>query len=252
MRKVFLADWKRAVLSVGFLAGVIGLVLAGICSTLPAVAYVEENMVLGSRAKCSFLIEAAVHSDLILMVIPLVSSLAYGAAFSDELKYRFAMSGLVRTSWRRYLGSKVLVTALSGGLMVLIGLLLILGGITLAFLPGQEQWIPSGKSVFLYFADLAGRMVFLCLSGSLWALLGGFSAAVMKNKYMAYTTPFILYYVLDTFQKRYYPTLDILNPREWASPVVIQTWHAGLMLSLAGLAVGVAYMTAMERRLKDV
>lgn len=131
MRKVFFTDWKRAVLSMGFLTGIIGLVIAGICGGLPAVTYMKENRVYDSQGSWIYLAEAVIHSEFFLMAIPLVSSLAYGAAFSDELKYRFALAGLVRTGWRRYLSSKVIVTALSGGLIVLFGVLLHLAGITL-------------------------------------------------------------------------------------------------------------------------
>ena len=86
--------------------------MAGICGGYPAMAYIKENSISDLQVSCIYLAEAVIHSELFLMAIPLVSSLAYGAAFSDELKYRFALSGLVRTGWKRYLGSKVIVTAL--------------------------------------------------------------------------------------------------------------------------------------------
>ena len=251
MRKVFFTDWKRAVLSMGFLTGIIGLVIAGICGGLPAVTYMKENRVYDSQGSWIYLAEAVIHSELFLMAIPLVSSLAYGAAFSDELKYRFALAGLVRTGWRRYLSSKVIVTALSGGLIVLFGVLLLLAGITLVVFLDPKQGIFMKTEIFPHLTEVAGWIVLTCFSGSLWALLGGFFAAVMKNKYMVYTTPFILYYVLNAFQERYYSSLYILNPREWAAPRVIQIWEAGLMVSVVGFAAAAAFVITMERRLKD-
>lgn len=251
MRNVLCSDWKRAVLSRGFLIGVIGLVMAGICGGFPAMAYIKENRIYDSQVSWIYLAEAVIHSELFLMAVPLVSSLAYGAAFSDELKYRFALSGLVRTGWKRYLGSKVIVTALSGCLMVMIGELLLFAGITVVVFTELKQWFSIRTEILPYLTDVAWWMILTCMSGSLWALMGGFFAAFMKNKYMSYTTPFILYYVMNAFQERYYTSLYILNPREWAAPMAIPVWEAGLMVSLAAFAVSAAYVVTMERSLKD-
>ena len=53
----------------------------------------------------------------------------------------------------------------------------------------------------------------LFLNGAFWALIGGTSAVITKNRYMSYAVPFILYYVLTVFQERYYQKAFFLSPR---------------------------------------
>lgn len=70
MKNVLCSDWKRAVLSRGFLIGVIGLVMAGICGGYPAMAYIKENRISDSQVSWIYLAEAVIHSELFLMAIP--------------------------------------------------------------------------------------------------------------------------------------------------------------------------------------
>lgn len=73
----------------------------------------------------------------------------------------------------------------------------------------------------------------LFLNGAFWALIGGTSAVITKNRYMSYAVPFILYYVLTVFQERYYQKAFFLSPRYWAASIYYND-----IFCIAILAVG--------------
>jgi hypothetical protein len=110
------------------------------------------------------------------------------------------------------------------------------------------QSIPEGHSYGTFFLGV----FFLFLGGSAWALVGGFAATALRNRYLAYAMPFILYYMLSVFQERYWGAFYVLNPREWVYPE-----HLGLVptLILSGVALiidAVLYSIIMRRRIVDV
>lgn len=109
---------------------------------------------------------------------------------------------------------------------------------------------PLNTMMFLSDAGLS----FLCgfLNGALWSLVGGFSAVVTRNRYLAYAVPFILYYVLSVFQERYYQSLFFLSPRYWAVPVYYSPVFCIVMLLSLCILVCFLFMKAVKRRLAYV
>ena len=55
-------------------------------------------------------------------------------------------------------------------------------------------------------------------SGAFWSLTGMTFAALTDSKYMAYASPFVLFYLLIILYERYFDKLFVLYPREWLSP----------------------------------
>ena len=90
----------------------------------------------------------------------------------------------------------------------------------------------------------------LFLNGAFWALIGGTSAVITKNRYMSYAVPFILYYVLTVFQERYYQKAFFLSPRYWAASIYYNDIFCIAILAVGSFLTALIFMCAIERRLR--
>ena len=211
--------------------------------------YIESGAHSIEETEIFLLCQGMLSSDAFRLSVPLACTLPVGGLFLEELQSRFAIYSLIRTTWRNYIRSKITITFLGGGLSVLIGAL---GGFTIHlirlplsfehwiafFQGGGSQW---GKLLYYIFGAL--------LAGGTWALAGSTAAAVIRNIYMSYAVPFVLYYILNTFQRRYYKSVWMLNPGEWMVARFIPLWQ-GLLLSLFFcVLLVVVYSKVIEKRL---
>lgn len=256
MRTIF-NDLKRALGSPGFWLGVVILVAAGLLDRGQALDYIRHSEgLLQSPQGLTQALQAILHStfqsDLYLLAIPLVAALPFGAAFAEEFKSRFVLASLPRTGFKRYIAAKVIISIVAGALCVLAAVILLVP-LTLLTVFGRDpqlgallRQLPANAAVFLPWAGMG------ILSGGFWGLVGAFCAGLMKNKYMAYITPFILYYVLSEFQTRYYSKLFLLSPKEWLLVGDLPAGSGvGILLGLTVL-LGLGYAIFMKGRLKDV
>lgn len=184
-----------------------------------------------------------------LLFVPLMSPFAAGADTEMEAESRFLLFSVLRTGKKRYLFGKVMALAVSGGLMAVIsmGLFLILGIVgfsRVVFL--NYGGVTIGQVMF----QTALHLVRGFLNGAFWALLGGTSAIVTRNRYMAYTVSFVLYYVLMVFQERYYRKLGFLNPRYWAVPVYYSNSVCIGILVLLSLFIATLFVMVTKRRIE--
>lgn len=100
----------------------------------------------------------------------------------------------------------------------------------LAALPYTASFVDDVKSGFIkeYLPRttvpryIAGKAVGCAVSGRLTLALGIFIAygfaALTDSKYMAYASPFVLFYLLIILYERYFDKLFVLYPREWLNP----------------------------------
>lgn len=151
-----------------------------------------------------------------MMFVPICAPLAAGACAEIELRSRYVMFYCSRIGKRNYYRKKLIECALPGGLMVSCSEILVLILVFAEFYklssPSSESGITGMLSVILL--SLAEGF----LNGALWASIGGATAVLARNKYIAYAIPFVMFYVLTTFQERYYRSLFFLSPKCWADP----------------------------------
>lgn len=220
------------------------------------------------------LVFSALSSDVVLLVLPILSALVFTSAFVDDYTSRYIREYLPRAGRKNYVRARVFSTALSGGLTLFIGVMLVLLVFAILFLPLEVP--PEQPELSEYerqmqmmmgdtanetdtaaqqnFATLMQHAFLFFLSGCLWSLVGGLMATVTMSRYMAYASPFILYYVLVILSERYFTTTYILNPREWLNPTggwVGGIWGAALFVAELTVIAGFVYSYAMERRLRD-
>ena len=71
-----------------------------------------------------------------------------------------------------------------------------------------------------------GRFLLYFASGALWATVGMLFANLTGSRYMAYASPFVIFYVLIILYERYFGGMYVLYPKEWLSPSGV--WHYGV------------------------
>jgi hypothetical protein len=248
--RVFFTELKRAALSPGFLAAAAGTAAAGLIGGRDTAVMLARGGAWESMGEMwEQLMFAAMYSNIFLLVLPILSTLPYTGAFADDLNSQFIRTYLPRAGRRRYLISRTAATALSGGMAVTLGVLMLMLAYIVAFPPlGLSE---AGIEMMPTLFSLFQAIVLVFLNAGLWALIGGVAAAIMRNKYIAYACPFILYYVATSFQQRYSKTAHFLSPREWIMPGHTD-WYVifGMVVGLCAV-VGVALALLMKWRLKN-
>jgi hypothetical protein len=246
--KVLKAELKRAFGSMGFWVGTAGTVIAGFAGGFDAASQAATGALNPAMGPAALqVVQMALISDLFVLTVPILCTLAYAASFVEEKKSRYIHFYLPRAGRKSYLFSKISATALSGGAAVFLGAHILL----LIYAASFRDSSGSGGEYALTYGTLLMHMTLLFINGCLWALIGGIAAAATKNKYMAYACPFIFFYVLTSFQKRYYGDLLLLSPHEWIYPKNI-AWAAAYPAVLLAFAAAFAgYFLLMKWRLRD-
>lgn len=230
-----------------FYLGFILMSAAFLICAVPYYQYLEEagGSVEGPAWMAVFIY--SISSEKALLFLPLFVPAASAALVQEEIKSRFAVFLAGRMGKRNYVYAKVLGTAAGGGLLVISAMML--------FLMVSAVWcvrIPdlSSGNPALYGMDIFTGLLCGFLNGAFWSVSGSLAAVASKNSYIAYAVPFILYYVLTTFQERYYPALYFLNPGQWAFPSYYNAGICICMLLFLILAVSAVHAVLIERRVR--
>ena len=248
------SDIRRALTGRGFWIGIIGIVLVIGLSSLDSIiqaARSETPLMNGFHAQ---LILTALSSDWVTLALPIVCALPFTAAFVDDIKSRFIRQYLHRSGVTGYIRAKLVACGLSGGLVLFAGILIAYGLSALVFTP-MEMALMDGETATPYLAQVLTAEATLFLSGALWSLIGFVFAALTMSKYMAYASPFIIYYVMIILHERYFENLYVLYPKEWLFPS--DAWvlgSLGVILLLAELTaiISLVFTIIAKRRLANV
>lgn len=207
MKKAVLAGFRHA-LGLRFLAGVLVMAAAVGFAGFDAIHRAFQSEYLMPAGYHTEMIRSALRSDTAIPFIPMAAVLPFAGSFVDDVKSKFARLFCIRSGWMGYLGSRLMVCFLSGALTVVCGALLAWGTAALMLLPRSEAGeVERGiltETLWLY-----------ALSGGFWAVVGLSLSTLMESKYIAYASPFVLYYLLVILHERYTPALYVLDPVEW-------------------------------------
>lgn len=192
----------------------------------------------------------ALRSDTMVPFMPILAVLPFTANYIDDVKSKFARFFLIRADYTTYLISHILVCSLSGGLVIAAGTLLAWGVSALLFLPMEKTAEAPSEAITL----LLKTCVLLFLNGGLWAVVGMTMSTVMESKYIAYASPFIVYYILVILHERYFPNFWLLSPKNWLK---LELWPYGIgsaalfLLELTFLC-GLVFYIRGRRRLENL
>ncbi|MGI6174957.1 MAG: hypothetical protein ACOYJC_02100 [Christensenellales bacterium] len=248
------SDIKRALGGKGFLVGVLGMALVITLSGVEGfIKLVQEPQALTNGHHAQWIMDA-LSSDWVTLALPILCALPFTNSFVDDIKSGFIKQYLPRSGRTTYMKGKLIACGLSGGLALMLGTLLTYGLSMLIFTP-MELALVEGETAQPYLAQLLSQAGMLFFSGVFWSLAGLTFSALTMNKYMAYASPFILYYVLIILHERYFPSLYVLYPKEWLFPSdawVLGAWGVILLLAeLTAIVCSVFAITA-QRRLDHV
>ena len=193
----------------------------------------------------------ALASDTVTSFLPVLAVLPFAGSYVDDVKSKFARFFCIRSSYHTYTFSRIIVCFLSGGFTILLGALISWAVASLVFLPMEKiSDVPLEST-----EKLIQMCELLFLSGGLWAVVGMSMSTLMESKYIAYASPFVVYYMLVILFERYFPNLFIIYPKQWISPS--EYWPFGtlgaavLMIEIT-LIFGAMFVVKAERRLQQL
>ena len=205
-----------------------------------------------------------VGGDVMTFLIPLLCALPCSAGYVDDMKSGAVRLILPRSSKKDYLLGKILSCMVSGGLVLACGIALA-SALAVALLrffeaPAAAQGALSAGSAAAAQIRSLGLELFwktlLCvLSGMVWAGVGMLASAFTGSRYVAYLSPFIVYYLLIILCERYFSGIRVLYPKEWLAPG--EWWPFGKIGAAAWLAelavlIVLAFLAQGEKRLESV
>ena len=247
------SDIRRALGGRGFVMAVIGMAVVIMLSSLEsAIAFIEAGDLPNGCHALLFL--NALSSNTVTLALPIICALPFTSAFVDDIKSGFIKQYLHRSGIKAYLRGKLTACGLSGGFALVLGALGAYAILALVFTP-LELTRASDEIAQPYFANLLSVCAMLFFSGALWSLLGFTFAALTMSRYIAYASPFIIYYVLIILHERYFEALYVLYPKEWLFPT--NAWalgRLGVLLFLIELTaiICLVFVIAAKRRLENV
>lgn len=254
MKKSLRASLRQAIFSRGFIISTVGTALILLLSSVQGILAGFRSAELLSPGYHSDLIMGALSSEAMALALPILAALPYTASFIDDVKSGFIKEYLPRTTVPRYIAGKAVGCAVSGGLALALGILAAYGFAALMFLP-MEVYPKAGETVPNYFGSLAETVLMFFASGAFWSLTGMTFAALTNSKYMAYASPFVLFYLLIILYERYFDKLFVLYPREWLSPSprwVFGKIGVAVLLIEFSLLMALAFAYAAKRRLERI
>jgi hypothetical protein len=247
------SDIKRSLCSPGFLIATAGMVLAVALASLQSIfASLQGGSALPNGFHARLVLDA-LKSDWVTLALPVLCTLPYASSFVDDIKSGYIKQYLHRTSTARYIKGKVAACALSGGLALFAGIVLAYGVASLVCAPMELALGPS-ETAQPYFAELLTKASVLFFSGAFWSLTGFAAAALTMSRYMAYASPFVLYYVLIILHERYFEDFYAFYPKEWLNPSAawpLGAWGVVLLLTELMAAAGLVFALTAKRRLAD-
>lgn len=225
----------------------IGLIFIG--SAEDFIRAVNQETLLPSEYHIAF-VKAALSSDAVTSFLPVVAVLPFSGAFVDDLKSKFARFYLIRSNYGYYLLSRILMCLLYGGGAILLGGLLSWGISTLLFMPMEMAAEKGDVSA----ASIWPVLVLLFLTGGLWSIVGMAMSTFMESKYIAYASPFVIYYMLVILCERYFPDAYLLYPPNWTNPDVwpYGAWGAAIFLLELTLVFCILFIIRAGRRLREI
>lgn len=248
----FRSDIRRAVISKGLLIGALSMATVTVLSCFDKVFPVFSKGAYLPNGYHTQIVLDALHSEMVMFVVPIISALPFTPAFMDDIRSGFIKQFLPRSGIKSYIWSKLAACAISGGSVLVLGVLLAYGLASAVMMP-LETAPGGGMSQTLPLTLLSVEVARYFLSGALWSLSGFTLTSITKSRYMAFASPFVLYYLLVIFYERYFNTLYWLYPIEWLNPThywILGDWGLILLLLILAAAIGTGFTLYARRNLR--
>ena len=254
MRQTLKTELKHALTTPGFYLGLAGVVFALFCGCFQGIVTAfrsEEPSVYGFHLN---LLLMAMNSDVFRMTLPIWASLPYTASFCDDIKTGFIRLYLHRSSVGQYLLSRFAACLFSGFLLPWLSIFVVGGLLALLTLPLQAA-PEAGITLLELQHQVAGAGLSAAFVGTFCAAAGLLFSTLTDSRYIAYASPFVLYYLLIIFHERYCTWLYILYPYSWLNPGTewpLGRWGADFIVAELTACLGAAFCFFAGRRLRKL
>ena len=181
-------------------------------------------------------------------ILPLMAALPFGTAFCADWQSGYASSVVMRSGRRRYLTSKMLACALSGGLASLMGMLAFILTLSLKFPPDFSEapfigditglYALLGVGAGSYLAFFGAHLMLAFLSGMFWALTALTFSAFYPNVALTLCAPPVMHRLLEELGYWTPEWLDVTLLESGAldlPPATILAAGAGVFCALSAL-----------------
>lgn len=198
------------------------------------------------------LLTVSFSSDTLSFFLPILASLPFSGCFVDDTKSKYARFVLIRSNYCGYLFSRIFTGFLVGGLAILAGALITCGITSVVLIP-MERTIDGQETASIN--GLVKICVLLFINGGFWSVVGMVMSTVMESKYIAYASPFVVYYLLVMLCERYFPRAYLIYPREWLNPSnkwPLGVWGVAIFLLELTTLLGLIFYRRGKRRLEQL
>lgn len=192
-----------------------------------------------------------IQSDEIIPIYVIVAGMPYACVYVDDIKSKFFRYVLIRSSYDHYVSSHYWVGCIYGGISLFLSLLSFYVLLACLLLPFESL----GKMEKTDIIDAISLCAVICLNGCFWSALAMTTSTFMESQYVAYASPFIVYYIFIILHERYFTRLLIINPKEWINPS--KSWFLGRwgpVVIVVELIIILYYLFSnqVKRRLKSI
>lgn len=195
MKGFFLQDLKRSFLNRGFFAG-----LFVVTWILVSAAF---HAPLDRSRSAYFIIVEVFAASGFTPFAAIFPGLAYASVFCEEYSSGYIKMIYSRMLPRKFALTRIVTVALSGGTMLAIPFIIVLGIAYCFGIPGipagTDDGLLAGTVLVFYIENYGDWFIFLWkvilgfLFGCIWALASLAFAVWIPNKYVALIAPFVLY-----------------------------------------------------------
>lgn len=198
----------------------------------------------------NILISRALSSDVLSSFLPVLATISFSAGYLEDVKSKASCFFLVRGSYSGYLIGHWLACWGCGSGAPLLGVASAWLLTTIVFAP-LERVVEIPQELGVYVIE---QLILLSLCGGLWAVLGMAMSTIMESKYIAYISPFIVYYLLVILYERYFPDAWLLYPKNWLNPEIwpYGVGSAAVFLLELTLFAGILFCFRGRRRLESL
>lgn len=250
MRNAISGGFRQAAGLRGVLAPVLTALVILLSLVDPVLRTYRDSGYFSEGFHISLLIQGF-QSDSLSTFLPILAVLPFCGSFVDDVKTKFARFFLVRTSYGTYAVSRVIVAFFTGGLAILLGALGVWGVVAAVLIPMERpvEWMePESPRV------LVELCVLLFLNGGLWSVVGLAMSTLMESKYIAYASPFVLYYLLVILCEQYVGELFLLYPKCWLTPDrwPFGVWGAAIFFLEVAVLFGILFVIRATRRVRSL
>lgn len=192
----------------------------------------------------------ALEQDAVLSLIPVLSVIPFSGVYVDDLKSKFARFFLIRCSYSDYFVSRILMAFFCSGGCIAFGGVVAWIISALLFMPMEL----SGEVDWDVISTVIQKLILIYCNGGLWAVIGISMSSLMESKYVAFASPFVIYYMLVILCERYISDAYLLYPPNWTNPDVwpYGTWGAVIFLLELTLVFGILFIIRAGRRLREI